>query len=223
MQHFIQQLDPSDYIQILSTFLGAFFAFVFFIILDCLNNSINKRREIILYLEHLKKYVVSQIYFFETNLIQLDRIKKIKPISISLFNMRMFPIEDYVDSKLYKYKVSESIIRFIISLEVSNDNISLINNYMMELSNLSRKIIFEGKESQLKDTMGENMNDLECKAKEIKDFLDQNKKKIGPLIDEINFTLWYEKAYFWSRLLFIIKKKINKNYREKKIIELSNK
>ena len=207
-------------LEISSAFLGAFFAFCFFMIGQYWLASSQKNKETSSYLDALQEYIATQIYYFETNLQVCNLLAGMSPISITLNEFSIFPIENAVYQKLTGYQVSESIIKFIVHLRVLNESMGVINKWLGELSSLSRVAMLEKREDVFKDTMGNNTTELKEKVEKVREQIVATKAKISTLNAEIEFTKRYIQSPFWKKWYILIKMKSLPDYRSKQIAKM---
>jgi hypothetical protein len=215
------------YIQTFSAFIGAFFAFCFFIIGQKWISNRAERKRIISELGRLHEYIVMQVYFFETNISTYQNISKNnESISIHLTKFIYFPIEDDIYKKIGNYTVFRSIVTFIINLRVLNKDIQMINSWIKEISEFSRIAMIENRQEDFEKTIEENFNKLKSESDKIYSLIKSTKEKIDPLLAEIEFTRRIIEYFFLKRWYLYLRIRINPKYREcqiKKILEKNNK
>ncbi len=226
MLEIVSQLKSEEWVQILSAFVGAFSAFVLFILGEYFLRSNKKRDEILFLLEESKEYVASVQYEFELNKRLSDQVKTLEPISIFLNQMRFFPIQEKLYLKFKDYKLAETLIRFSVDLRVLNDSAVVLNSFFKEHSDLSRIAMIDRRENEFLETMTKDAEHINYLMDKYREHLDASNKKIPRIIDEINFTIWYVKSYFWTKMSYLVLSKILKrfdtDYREimiKKIVK----
>jgi len=208
--------------QIISAFAGAFFAFVFFVVGESWFASTRKRDEFVFTLDVIKEYIAFQIFTLEANIKIAQGISVIeKPISIHIDRFQMSPIENQIYSKLRRYKVTSSILEFVVHLKALNESVITLNTNLQELSNISKVAMLEQREVDFKETMDQNLIDLKDKIERFSKHLKSTRSKITPLINEINFTLWYEQSYFWQKIYFRFRQRLDLTYRDKIIKKIS--
>jgi len=128
IQELLSNLQPSDCIPIISAFFGAFFAFCFFILGQFWISSLKEKKNNIAELEKIREYIVMQIYFFESNIQRYENIvRNIAPIGISINELKFFPIEENLLQRIGKFRVVESVIKFIVHLRGLNEDIRIFN------------------------------------------------------------------------------------------------
>ena len=221
MSSIINSLSNSDYTQIISAFFGAFFAFVFFVIGQLWISTSKERKQIIADLEKMKEYTALQTYFFEQNILNFKNLEQIKPISILLNKFKLFPIEECIYQKFGKFKVTEPALKFVVHLRAINEDINTLNNWVDHLSEFSKIAMLEKREDEFSETMTNNSAEFQKKASVVKQHLESTQKKMDPLIAELDFTIKYVKSGFWYKGYFIIRARLDKNFRERKIQKLA--
>ncbi len=208
--------------QVVSAFAGAFFAFVFFVIGESWLSSKRRSSKIIFTLKTIREYIAFQIYPLEINTkIARETIAIEKPISIFISRFLLFPIENQGYSKLDKYKVTGSILKFVIDLKLLNESVASLNSNIQELSDFSRVAILEKQEDEFQETMKENLNILKNNVQKFSKHLESTRSKITPLLIEVDFTLWYEQSYFWQKNYFKFRQRLDSAYRDKIIQKMS--
>lgn len=222
IQYLFSSLDNSDYIQMATAFLGAFFAFVFFVLGELWISSSKERKKLISEIERMKEYVALQIYFFEQNIRNFENTAQIKPINILLNEFKLFPVEECVYQRIGKFKVTESILKFIVHLRALNEDIKTLNSWIKELSDFSKVAMLEKREDEFSETMKKNTEEFQKKAKVVQEHMQSTQAKVSPLIAELDLTLKYVKSGFWYKWHFLFRVKTNAQYRERQINKLIN-
>jgi len=207
-------------LEISSAFWGAFLAFCFFIIGQYWLALLQKGAMAMSYLDTLKEYISTQIYYFETNLQICNLLAGMSPISITLNEFNIFPIEDAVYQRLTGYQVSGSIIKFIVHLRVLNESMRVVNKWLDELSSLSRIAMLEKREDVFQDTMDKNTTELKEKVEKVREHIISAKAKISTLNAEIEFTKRYIRSPFWKKWYILVKMKSSPDYRSKQIAKM---
>ncbi|HUV80997.1 MAG TPA: hypothetical protein VMW21_00530 [Patescibacteria group bacterium] len=211
------------YIQIIAAFFGAFFAFCFFILGETIISSLRKKKKVIAELERIEEYIALQIYFLEINIKNYEVIMKgfkLKPISICLNQLYFFPIEEFIYQKISNFKVSENILKFIIKLRLFNTNVMTFNRYLKIHSDLSKDTMLKRAEQDFLKTARENVDKIRNETSEFLTNMKKAREDISPLIAEIRLTLKLIRSFFWIRWYFLLKTKLDPEYRKKKIQEL---
>jgi len=209
-------------LQIISAFAGAFFAFIFFVIGQLWISSNKKRRESIRCLKLAKNYIIFQLHPIEINKKLANNILEIRqPIMIHIKKFHVLPIEYDIYSKIdeFGYRAGLSVSSFISRAKILNENIDVLNSYMEELSDFARIAMLEKREREFEKTMDENLKELHDGVRTVLQSLELMEKKINPVTDEIYFSLWYTRSYFWQKIYFKFRQKSDKHYREKIIKE----
>jgi len=218
MQGLFNSLQLSDYVQMLSAFLGAFFAFCFFVFGQFCISSSKEKNNNITNLERMREYVVMQIYFFESNIQKHKNIiDNIAPIGVSVNELSLFPIEEGVYQRIGGFKVVKSIMKFIVHLRVLNENIRVFNKWLNELSEFSRIAMLEQREHDFSKTMSENVERFKKEAEKIYNHMTFTKETIDHLLAEIDFTEKYVRAFFWTKWYISLKIYFDSAYRDKQI------
>lgn len=216
--------EPSVYVQTLTSFLGAFFAFCFFILGQLWSSSRKKRSNNIRDLDKMIEYINMQAYYFETNEAKYqDNIKDIRPISISLNELNYFPIEENVYQKMGRFKVWESTIKFIIGLRILNENIRVSNRWQEKHSEISQKAMLEKREDEFLPTMTEDVDKFKKHADKIYNSMISIKKQVNPLLAEALFTKKCIAASFLKRAYIRLRIYLNSNYRVEEIKNIHKK
>lgn len=211
---------------IISSFLGAFFAFIFFVIGQYLIRSNEKKDKKVDNWNFIKEFISLQIPIIILNKTKAEEFNSIdinKPIQIFVKRFELFVVDNFFYTKINNYKILGTVIHFWSYLKILNEDFKILNDTVANLSNFSRIAMIENKEKNFEQTMKNNLEDLKKKTKIIYDRINEVEKKPGSIIDEINFYLWYEGSYFWNKYYFRFRYKLNSSYREKMIDIIKNK
>jgi len=220
-QELLNNLQLNDYMHIVSSFLGAFFAFCFFVLGQRWIISMKERNDLLLNIEKMREYISMQNYYFEINISNYQKlIENIQPIGISLDQLAFFPIEDCVYQKLNKLEVANSIIKFVVTLRLLNENIRMVNRWIDEMSNFSRIAMLEKKEDAFMETMTKNVDKLKDSNKKILASLEDCKLQIDPIIAEIVITKKYVESPFWIKWCSKLRDKVSPNHRQDQVDKL---
>lgn len=215
-------LSQNEILEIVASFFGSFFAFVFFIIGQICIASNNKKAENIIHLKFVKDYVAFQLLPFEVNEKNgLGIIDEQRSVVIFMRTFRLFLIEKSIYPKLEKYKAGGYILKFISGLELLNEDINALNKTIIELSSFSRSAMLKRNDIEFEKTLRINLEDLKKNISEMLKNAEDTKKQISTVIREINFALWYEESYFWRKGYFNIRQWMDSNYRNEIIIKLA--
>ncbi|OQB93203.1 MAG: hypothetical protein BWX82_00602 [Parcubacteria group bacterium ADurb.Bin115] len=205
---------------IISSFSGAFFAFVFFVIGQYLIRYNEKKDKKLDNLNVIKEFIAMQIPIILLNKKKAKEFNDIdtnKPVQVFIKRFEPFVIDNFFYTKINKYKVLESIVHFWSYLKILDEDMKTLNDTINDLSNFSRIAMIEKKEKNFEETMKINLEDFKEKTKIIYDRIEEIEKTPESIIDEINFYLWYERSYFWNKCYFGFRYKLDKDYRKKMI------
>jgi len=221
IKELLSNLQLNDYMQVVSSFLGAFFAFCFFVLGQLWISSMKQRNELLLNIERMREYISMQSYYFEINISNIKKlIENIQPIGISLDQLAYFPIEECVYQKLNKLEVANSVIKFVVSLRLLNENIRIVDRWIDEMSNFSRIAMLEKKEDAFMETMTKNVDKIKESSKKILESLEDYKLQIDPIIAEIAITKKYVESPFWIKWCSDLRDKIYPNHRKDQVDKL---
>ena len=212
--------------EIIGSFAGAFFAFLFFVVGQCWIKSNEKRDEMISNLDAIKEFVameITTIIFNKNKANELNNFDINKPIQIFVKRFELFVVANFFYTEINKYKLLESVIKFWASLKILNDDITTCNDTIKELSDFSRIAMIENKEKDYEQTMKANWEDLKNKTKMLLKSMEEIEKIPQEVISELNFCLWYEQTYFWNKFYYKFRYKCNKDFRKKMIDKIANK
>ncbi|MCK4635881.1 MAG: hypothetical protein KAT32_03380 [Candidatus Moranbacteria bacterium] len=216
---FFDVLQNKDYfkifITVLSSFLGAFFAFCLFVF----SERIKEKNERINILNAIHEYLAMFNHYYSAFLEKSEFIKEIEVPSITLHRLGIFPIEEYVFQRLPNFKVSSSLIVFISRLRLLNTDIVVINEFIQIVSQISKDVLCQREENNYKDTLEDNKEKLFESIDKILENLEKLKKENSILLAKVIFTKKYEQSSFFKKIWFSLRFRINPEYRKKKIKE----
>ncbi len=210
-------LSQINWLPFISSFAGAFFAFLFFVFGQTWISSLMKREELIVLLERLNEFVALQIYQLEMNLLIIKSVKEInESVGIFLKRFTLFHIEKFNISKMLKYKVVGDVLKFVVHLEVANDNVNMLNNTIDVLNDFSKVAILENRVDFFNKLLGENIIVLKDNSEKFSNQIKIIKDKIDPITREIHFAIWYSQLKFWEKWYFLVRVNFCSEYKDKK-------
>lgn len=218
MYDFLTKMEVEDFVVIASSFLGAFFAFLFFLLGERILSKWKERKEIIEELKRIYEYVVDSLYYSVVNVNECDGIlKATNPIVVTLNAFVPFPLGNGLYRSLGKFKVRESLVYFETSLRFCNIRMNKVGRYVDMLNDLSMDAMKNQIEDRYQVTMDVNQQKLKEDTETVRKHLEDIQKKREHLGAEIIFTLkllqanWVKRVYVYGML------NISKTYRERQI------
>ncbi len=207
--------DSHDLIQIISSFLGAFFAFVFFIVGEYLLTKQRTRKAVLDELFAMKYYFAGLLYFFEMNLLYHRTIvEELKYDSITIQRINAFPLRETSWQSLKHLKVSSSIEYFLIHLKVLNQEIDTYNKVLDIYSRIAEVATVENRKSEFEQSMAENIHRFKVNKEHLAESFSSNKQKLIAVIDEVDFSLNYLQYNFPKRLYYHFRIKMDPSFRD---------
>jgi len=213
----LEELSRQEIFQIISSFLGAFFAFIFFVFGQCWLISNKRRKNRIYKLRILKEANVFQAIVSEINKEIINDYFKIKnPETIYIHKLQSYSYMKSFGEDLYKFPsipVDGSSLR--VRKEIANHNIQGINKILSEISFIYRDFAMQKKETYLEETFKKIHNQTKKRMETLKSQVEGIDKERDAFINEIEFAIWYEKAPFWKKWHFHLRSKMNKAHKKK--------
>jgi len=219
----LESLQLADWIQIIASFSGAFFAFVFFIIGESWLSKRRVRIELIEELFSIKYYLASLLYYFEMNMAtHASLVKSLKYDSINHQRLLVIPIRESSWRILRNCRVSGSIEMLYVFLKVINNNVDQYNELLKTLSHFAEIATVENRKDEFRVSMVENIENFKVESTKFYDLLSGQKIKLTQVIDEVDFTLNYFRYIPIKRLYYYIRIRLNESFREKCIAKAEN-
>lgn len=211
----LESLQVEDWVQIIASFSGAFFAFVFFMIGEGWLSKRRVRIELIEELFSIKYHLASLLYYFEMNMLtHASLVKSLKYDGINPPKFLPIPIRESSWRILRNCRVSESIEMLYVFLKVINHNIDQYNELLKTLSHFAEIATVENRKDEFKLSMTESIENFKAESTKFYDLLSKQKSKLIQVIDEVDFTLNYFQYMPIKRLYYYIRMRLDKSFRE---------
>lgn len=211
----LESLQVEDWVQIIASFSGAFFAFVFFMIGE---NWLSKRRlriELIEELFSIKYHLASLLYYFEMNMLtHASLVKGLKYDGINHQRFLPIPIRESSWRILRNCKVSGSIEMLHVFLKVINNNNDQHNELLKTFSHFAEIATVDNRRDEFRISMVENIENFKVESTKLHALLSKQKIKLTQVIDEVDFTLNYFRYMPIKRLYYYIRIRLNESFRE---------
>lgn len=210
-----EALDLSEWVQIASSFFGAFFAFVFFIIGEKWLANRRAHTELIEELFSVKYYLANLHYYFEMNLaVHPTILAGLAHDSITRSKLLQFPIRESSWKILRNCKVAESIERTYVFLKVINNDIEQYNELVQTFSRFAEVAAIENKQDAFRESMTKNIEKFKADKQKIPTLLKDHALKLNGVIDEVDFTLNYLQYFLPKRLYYRFRIKLDPSFRD---------
>lgn len=212
----LESLQVEDWVQIIASFSGAFFAFVFFIIGEGWLSKRRARIELIEELFSIKYYLASLLYYFEMNMAtHASIVEGLKYDGINHQRFLPIPIRESSWRILRSCRVSGSIEMLYVFFKVINNNIEQYNELLKTLSHFAEIATVDNRRDEFRVSLTENIEKFKAESTKFYDLLSSQKSKIAQVIDEVDFTLNYFQYMPIKRLYYYIRIRSNESFREK--------
>lgn len=227
MIHFFYSLSSDEKFDIIMTFLGsfigAFFAFLFFVIGDTWKQNKQKRAIAINTLNIVREILFRHMTLFSILDTAQSGIFKGEAMSVNLHVLPIFPIEKNILPSISHLQIIKSIYSYFARIELINDDISGINRFNAEISDLAKYAMLKGNEEIYKETLEKNFVKLCEDVKKNKESASASKIINDDLFDELYWTIKYLKSNFARRAYIRLRIKLSPKYKEKMILKYSKK
>lgn len=224
MYDFLMKMTTGDFITIVSSFFGAFFAFLFFLLGEWIVSRRRKTNEVIEELKMAEEHIIDAIYYLLVNSRECENVlASDNPITVTIHTFILFPEGNGLYKILESLNVRESLIRFNTQLRIANIDIDKVNKYISILNLWASDAMKNQLEIKYQDTLLSNQQKLKENIKTLLEYLSRIQGVKDRVLAEINFTLnllqanWFKKSYVSARL------RCAKSYREKQIQKILSK
>ena len=215
---FLTKMNVADFVTVASSFLGAFFAFVFFLLGEWMLSKRKERKELITNLKIVEEQIVDTIYYSLVNVKECENILATEnPISISLNAFVPFPLENGLYRDVEKIKVREPLVMFETHLRIANIDMQKMGQYIAILNELSLEAMRNQLEEKYQDTLGVNHKKLKENVKKLQEHLSAIQEKRERVLAEILFTISLLQANSLRRGCLNVILRLSKEYREQRI------
>lgn len=216
---FLHKFSSSDYATIISSFLGAFFAFIFFIFGEYLLTKHRERKALLWEVLKISDDIINWTYFFHINMRECEEIVKIhEPITLLLNRFIAFPLEGWMYSKINTLRVRVTLVSFEVYLREYNETIYRVNEQIGLMNEFAKWIMVQDLEQdKYREAMSVNLEKLKIGVQQMNDNFKKLTEKTDRIQAELNYTSIMLQSFFIKRLYVWIRMKVNKNYREEKI------
>ncbi|MCA9375878.1 MAG: hypothetical protein KC925_02340 [Candidatus Doudnabacteria bacterium] len=217
MISFFSSLSTAEWVALISSFLGAFFAFLFFILGDNWKQKKQKKEHAIRALNTVREMLFRHMTLFHALKKDQSAIKKRDAISINLQVLYTFPVKIDVLHDISHLEIRNSIYIYAARIELMNQNIQAINRQNALLSDLGRMAMLEGKvgeyENALKASNADFKGIVECNE----DFASETDKAMSELLDELGWIIKQSKSNVFKRIYTYLRMRLNVEYKSKTI------
>ncbi len=212
-------LQNKEIISLFGPFLGAFFAFCFFIIGERWRSKREGkkkwRKTFLNEHAHLERYLQYLIVILTSNIeFQKIIIEQYNNKQLALRDLWLFPIREDSSMKLDDLTFLGKIEYLITNLKKLNADIKTFNDIKNKMNNNIEKFVLEQRREDLKDMLEKSISIFLEESKIVINFQEMLKDEIIDLVSEDMFLYYFYKKKFIKKIIAKFRMKFDKNYRK---------
>jgi len=208
-------ISKDSFLTILGGFVGAFFAFWFFIV----SEKRKENKEKINNMWYLSEYLGNLLLIFEFNNIAGEAMKKMNHTNITVDKYRYFKVQDNVFFKLGAYKITQEVFNFNLVLRDLNNNFEILNDIKSHIQDFILESNTKQIQNEYKITIESNIKSFLEKQEKMLKKLKRRKNKLENIISLAGFYNNYFSSNNIKKVYYKIRIILDKDYREKWILK----
>lgn len=216
------QSKGSLFLSILPAFLGAFFAFLFFIVQERWRSRREAkkawRKTVLVEHAYLERYLQYLTIIADENVVFQKTIEdQYHGKHLALRNLNVYPIREDASMNLEDLIFLNKIENLVIDLKRLNRDIETFNQMKNKMNEVIEKYILDQKRTDIAPMLENNLSLFLKESKIIINFQRMLKEQVGDLVAENSFLSKYYRKFFLVR--FFLKKELvsSQEYRESEI------